>query len=94
MSDNNENHNFLLTSYIQAMEERLSKYREQNTRAIKNYRQKSRTKINATAKKYYDTHKENPEWLAHKRERQRIYQKKRRELKKLKLSLLQNTNMN
>ena len=81
MEEQKELTDFLFMAHYQVMQDRLDKYREQNTRATKNYREKNREKVNAIAKKYYDTHKEDPEWLAHKRERQRLYQRKRRELK-------------
>jgi hypothetical protein len=64
------------------MAQRLDKYRERNTRAARKYRATHRAKINSISKKYYDTHKEDPEWLQQKREKQRIYQQHRRLLKR------------
>lgn len=72
-----------LVVMVSVMATRLNKLREQNTKSTRNYRAKNRDKINAISKKYYDTHKLDPVWLADKREKQRIYQQHRRYLKSL-----------
>jgi iron-sulfur cluster repair protein YtfE (RIC family) len=72
-----------LVGMVSVMTTRLNKLREQNTRSTRNYRAKNRDKINAISKKYYDTHKLDPVWLADKREKQRVYQQHRRYLKSL-----------
>jgi iron-sulfur cluster repair protein YtfE (RIC family) len=72
-----------LVGMVSVMTARLNKLREQNTKSTRNYREKNRAKVNAISKKYYDTHKLDPVWLADKREKQRIYQQQRRHLKSL-----------
>jgi len=72
-----------LIEVINHLSDRLNKFREKNTKASRNYRAKNREKINAISKKYYDTHKQDPEWLEQKREKQRIYQQHRRLRKRL-----------
>ena len=72
-----------LFDMVSVMASRLNKLREQNTRSTRNYRAKNRDKINAISKRYHDTHKLDPVWLAEKREKQRIYQQHRRYLKSL-----------
>lgn len=57
---------------------KIDRLREQNTRALRLYREKNRTKVNAIAKKYYDLHKDNPEFLAVKRESQRLTRMRKR----------------
>ena len=72
-----------LINIVSVLSTRLKKYRDQNTNASRTYRSKNREKVNAISKKYYDTHKEDPEWLSQKREKQKIYQQRRRFLKSL-----------
>ena len=59
----------------------MDKKRESNTKATKNYREKNRCKINSISRKYYDNHKNDPEWLQKTRERQRLNYKKKMALK-------------
>ena len=72
-----------LFDMVSLMASRLNKLREQNTKSTRNYRAKNRAKVNAISKRYYDTHKSDPIWLADKREKQRVYQQHRRYLKSL-----------
>lgn len=58
---------------VEEMKQKLDKIRERNTCAIRKYRTKNRARINAISKKYYDKHKNDPVWLAAKRDKQRIY---------------------
>jgi hypothetical protein len=73
----------LLKKQLDIVKGKLDKKREQNTNASRRYRETHRDKINSISKKYYDTHKEDPEWLEAKREKQRLYQQKRRNEKKV-----------
>jgi hypothetical protein len=73
----------ILVDMVQYLQNRLDHKRELSTKASRTYRQGHRDKINAISKRYYDTHKEDAEWLEAKREKQRIYQRKRRFMKAL-----------
>ena len=72
-----------LIEMVMTLKRKIDRGREQNTQSARKYRARNRTRVNAIAKKYYDTHKDNPEWLLAKREKQRLYQQRRRALKAL-----------
>jgi hypothetical protein len=55
------------------MDLKLARMREQNTEASRRYRQTHRAKINGIAKKYYDSHKNDPEWRQRRCQRQQLY---------------------
>ena len=64
---------------IQSLEARLKRRSDQNKRSVQNYRDKNRERLNKESLAYYQKMKEDSDWLTHLRQRQRIYQKARRE---------------
>lgn len=64
------------------MKRLLNQRREGSTKATRRYRESHRDKVNQISKNYYERKKQDPVWLQQKRERQRIYQKNRRENRK------------
>jgi hypothetical protein len=64
---------------IQSLEARLKRRSDQNKRSVQNYRDKNRERLNKESLAYYQKMKEDTDWLNHLRQRQRNYQKARRE---------------
>jgi len=64
---------------IQLLEARIKRRCEQNRRSVQNYRDKNRERLNKESLAYYQKMKEDTDWLSHLRQRQRNYQKARRE---------------
>ena len=64
---------------IQNLEFKLKRRSDQNKRSVQNYRNKNRERLNKESLAYYQKMKEDSDWLTHLRQRQRIYQKARRE---------------
>jgi hypothetical protein len=77
----------VLIEMVLTLKGRLDHKRELNTNACRNYRKSHRDKINAISQRYYNAHKDDEGWLQAKREKQRIYQRKRRMMKALEKEL-------
>jgi hypothetical protein len=60
---------------------RYNKYRDSMAKAHAKYRESNREKINAIAKHYYDTHKEDAEWKKRQSEKSKraYYRKKQKD---------------
>ena len=69
-----------LIGIVEALQTRIQKIREQNTRSAKKYGAQHRTVVNSIAKRYYDRHREDPLWVEKKREKQRLYYQKKKVL--------------
>jgi len=68
---------------VDALRAKLKRRTEQNRKSVENYRERHRDKLNEKSLAYYKKKKEeNPEWLKQLRERQRKYQKSRRDMLK------------
>jgi iron-sulfur cluster repair protein YtfE (RIC family) len=72
-----------LIGIVEALQTRIQKIREQNTRSAKKYRAQHRHVVNSIAKRYYERHREDPLWVEKKREKQRLYYQKKKVLKKI-----------
>ena len=71
----------VLVDMVNMLQNRLDHKRAISTKASRNYRNCHRDKVNAISKKYYDLHKQDESWLEAKREKQKLYQRKRRFMK-------------
>ena len=80
-----------LIGIVEALQTRIQKIREQNTRSAKKYRvqvsfnrkkyrAQHRNVVNSIAKRYYERHREDPLWVEKKREKQRLYYQKEKVL--------------
>ena len=64
---------------IEVLTARIERRNDQNKLSVKRYREKHREKCNAASLAYYNRKKEDLQWVANLRGRQREYQTVRRE---------------
>ena len=68
--------------HIQQLMATLKRRKEQTAAATRKWRESHRDTVNAISKSYYNRHKQDAEWLKQTREKQRVYQQKRRAMKR------------